>query len=68
MSGAWPHTMVNLDKTIKFTLAMGSPWDVDKDNLQYDKLLFISSANYKSSYIGKSMMKMPNDIDNYFSK
>ena len=68
MSGAWPHTMVNLDKTIKFTLAMGSPWDVDKDNLQYDKLLLRSLANYKSSYIGKSMMKMPSDIDNYFSK
>ena len=47
---------------------MGSPWDVDKDNLQYDKLLLRSLANYKSSYIGKSMMKMPNDIDNYFSK
>ena len=60
------HTMVNLDKTIKFTLAMGSPWDVDKNNLQYDKLILKSLAKYKSSYIGKSMMKMPNNIDKYF--
>ena len=60
--------MVNLDKTIKFTLAMGSPWDVDKNNLQYDKLILKSLAKYKSSYIGKSMMKMPTNIDKYFSK
>ena len=44
-------TQSNLDKTIKFTLAMEF-WDVDKDNLQYDKLLLRSLANYKSSYIG----------------
>lgn len=68
MSGYWPHTMVNNDKTMKFTLAMGSPWDVDKDNLQYDKLILKSLAKYKSSYIGKSQMTMPTDIDTYFSK
>jgi len=67
MSGYWPHTMVNDDKTIKFTLAMGSPWDVDKDNLQYDKLILKSLAKYKSSYIGKSQMTMPTNIDEYFS-
>jgi len=67
MSGYWPHTMVNNDKTMKFTLAMGSPWDVDKDNLQYDKLILKSLAKYKSSYIGKSQMTMPTNIDEYFS-
>lgn len=68
MSGYWPHTMVNNDNTMKFTLAMGSPWDVDENNLQYDKLISKSLIKYKSSYICKSQMTMPTDIDTYFSK
>ena len=42
---------INLDKTIKFTLAMWIALYVDKNNLQYDKLILKSLTKYKSSYI-----------------
>jgi hypothetical protein len=68
MSGCWPHTMKNSDSGIKFTLAMGSPWDADNSNKNYKDLIFTSHTKYKNSYLSKSNMKMPEKIDTYFSK
>ena len=68
MSGSWPHTMVNEDSRMKFTLAMGSPWKAEEMNSNYIKLLERSYIKYKNSYISKKNMKMPKYIDNYFSK
>lgn len=68
MSGCWPHTMENNDNDIKFTLAMGAPWDADDLNKEYKDLISDSYIKYKNSYISKKDMKMPKYIDNYFSK
>ena len=68
MSGSWPHTMINEDNTMKFTLAMGSPWEAEEMNTNYIKLLERSYMKYKNSFISKKNMKMPKNINSFFSK
>lgn len=57
MSGKWPHHMLNTNN-IKYTLALGAPWDPKLNDLRYVSLLEKSYEKYKRFYLSYDQMRL----------
>lgn len=60
MSGSWPHGMRNNNDKMKFTLAMGSPWDADESE-GYNNLIENSFRKFHNYYLSKKGWQLPQD-------
>lgn len=63
MSGAWPHKMKNNSPGVKFTLAIGSPWQ-GQTSPEFDRLLSESAKKYEPIF--SSALTLPVDYDKLF--
>jgi hypothetical protein len=68
MSGSWPHWMTNTTNEIKFTLALGAPWDGSEDDDQYVNLMQKSFTKYNDYYLGKGNKVLPDDYESLFEE
>lgn len=67
MSGSWPHGMKNNFNDMKFTLAMGAPWETNLTD-EYKKLVIDSYNKYKDQYLSKKDWLLPENYVQYFNK
>lgn len=68
MSGSWPHGMRNTSDQMKFTLAMGSPWDGDETD-EYKELIENSYRKFSNQYLSKKDWHLPkNHVQLYEEK
>lgn len=61
MSGRWPHAMHNDTDKIKYTLALGAPWEPDPSEPVYRDLLERSVTRYADHYIEHTGWTLPNN-------
>lgn len=67
MSGKWPHYMKNTTDNIKFTLALGAPWDGDLQNENYIGMLNNSYKKYKKHYVNFENVNLPENYTDYYA-
>ena len=67
MSGSWPHGMRNNSNQMKFTLAMGSPWDADTTD-GYTQLIENSFRKFNNYYLSKKGWLLPEDHVNLYEE
>ena len=67
MSGSWPHGMRNNSSQMKFTLAMGSPWDADETD-GYTQLIENSFRKFNNYYLSKKDWLLPEDHVNLYEE
>jgi len=66
MSGSWPHGMNNDNDQMKFTLAMGAPWESNLTD-EYVDLINRSYAKYSDNYLSKKGWNLPENHINLFN-
>jgi hypothetical protein len=68
MDGSWPHWMTNNSNEMKYTLAVGSPWEPDENDEGYCSLLNSSYEKYKEYYISSESLILPDNYEQYYPK
>lgn len=66
MSGRWPHAMNNYNNKIKYTLAIGSPWEPNPLDEKYFNILKKSYDKYKHYYIDYQNWQLPQNWKTLF--
>ena len=51
MSGKWPHAMHNDSDKVKYTFALGAPWEPSQHDEKYINMLQKSYNKYKNNYL-----------------
>lgn len=67
MSGKWPHHMLNTNN-IKYTLALGAPWDPTLSDERYVKLLDRSYEKYHDLYLSYDGLQLRAGWTDLFEK
>lgn len=67
MSGKWPHHMQNTNN-IKYTLALGAPWDASLDDTAYMDLLTRSYEKYGEHYLSFDGLNLRQGWTDLFEK
>jgi hypothetical protein len=68
MNGSWPHWMKNNHSEIKYTLAVGSPWEADIEDPKYIKLLEHSYdfAQNDEYYVSDYGLELPDNYEDFY--
>lgn len=68
MSGKWPHEMMNTYQGIKYTFALGSPWEPEANDNDYMAMLEKSYNKYKDYYLSFENDELPENYNTLYEK
>ena len=68
MSGKWPHEMHNTYNGIKYTFALGAPWEPEADDKAYMDMLKQSYDKYKDYYMSFEDCNLPDNYSTLYEK
>jgi hypothetical protein len=68
MSGKWPHEMHNTYNGIKYTLALGAPWEPEEDDKEYIDILKRSYKKYKEYYMSFEEDELPENHNDLYER
>ena len=68
MDGSWPHWMKNNTDCVKYTLAIGSPWEATLQDKDYLELLEHSFdyAQFDEFYISSLGLELPDNYKDFY--
>lgn len=66
MDGSWPHWMKNNSEKIKYTLAVGAPWEPEDADEMYSELLSKSYEKYSEHCILSNDLELPENYMEYY--
>ena len=68
MSGKWPHEMHNTYNGIKYTFALGAPWEPEANDKSYIDMLERSYNKYKDYYMSFDNLELPENVNDLYEK
>lgn len=68
MDGSWPHRMHNTYPNIKYTVALGSPWEPVETDTLYVEMLEKSYKKYKDYYMSSENLELPANYETFYKR